>query len=535
MPGTRNLLATIAALACLLGGAGGAIAQCMLANPSFEIAGSSGATFGGWSQFGPVGRSTVAPHGSAAARVTGPNTGAWDVSGVWQRMDCAPGQRWAVSVVVSHAASLPLTGESRAIVNLEWRDADGNLISYESHTAADPSTPADRFAPYAFESGPAPAGTAAIHLLLGVLQGPADPAPQVTYDLATCVNLGPPTLESLQWNDFPSGRTVSFSGRTWRVKGPGYYGPGPNLFDHGVNSVWVDALDRLHLTIRKIGSSWYSTEVALDEPLGLGDYVFTTRGRLDLLDRNAVLGLFIWEYGPCYDTGYLWWNPYNEIDVEFSRWGYPTSPIGQFAAQPANWGGNALRFEAVFADSEVTSHAMRWLPDRVEYRSWRGGPDDESPASLIATWTYTGPHIPRPDIPRIHLNLWQLAAPTVTQEVVIQAVTFRPACPDGDCGALAAPAAAAGSPRLAPAVPNPFGSLTRFRFALESRGDVELSVFDTTGRRIRRLVSGMREAGEHAAEWNGRDEAGRRVPPGVYLFRLRTAGLTEARRVVVLD
>jgi flagellar hook assembly protein FlgD len=45
----------------------------------------------------------------------------------------------------------------------------------------------------------------------------------------------------------------------------------------------------------------------------------------------------------------------------------------------------------------------------------------------------------------------------------------------------------------------------------------------------------MREAGEHAAEWNGRDEAGRRVPPGVYLFRLRTAGLTEARRVVVLD
>jgi hypothetical protein len=518
----------------MLVAAGGARAQCLLMNPSFEVAGGGGFVFGGWNQFGAIARVTTAPHGRAAVRITGPNTGNWAVSGVWQALDSAPGERWAVSIVVSHLGAAPLAGGARAIVNVEWRDAGGNLLSYDSHEVATPSTPADTWTEASFQSAAAPAGTVTMRLVLGVLQGPGDPTPQVLYDLATCVKVTP-SLESYQWNDFPSGRTVSFSGRTWRVKGTGYYGPGPNLFDSSTSAVWVDAQGRLHLTIRKVGANWYSSEVALTEPLGYGDYVFTTRGRLDLLDRNTVFGLFLWEYGACYSYDYRWWNPYNEIDVEFSRWGNPASAFAQFVAQPADWAGNISRFSFALADSEVTSHAMRWLPDRVEFRSWRGGPDDERPANRIATWTYTGPHIPRPGIERVHLNLWQIAAPAVTQEVVLDAVTFRPACPGGNCGALAAPPLTAVAVRLSPAVPNPFATRTRLRFEVPARAEGEIAVFDPAGRRVRRLVSGVLDAGEHAAEWDGRDEAGRRVAPGVYLFHVRVGALVGSRRVVVLD
>jgi hypothetical protein len=439
-------------------------------------------------------------------------------------------------VCVSHPSASPLAGQAQAILNIEWRDAGGSLISFEFHSAADAATPTDVWRQYVVESQPAPAGTATIHFLLGALQGPTDPTPQVWFDEAVCVSLGPPTLESLQWVDFPGGRVVSFSGRDWRVKGPGYYGPGPNLFDNGGNAVWIDAVGRLHLAIHKIGSSWYSSEVALVEALGYGDYVFTTRGRVDELDANAVLGLFLWEYGPCWDESYLWWNAYNEFDIEFSRWGNPGNAYNaQFVAQPASWGGNVHRFHVALGDTETTSHAMRWMPHAVDGRSWRGGPDEESAGSLIASWTYTGPHIPRPEMPRVHLNLWQLSAPAVAQEVVFEAFTFRSACPTGDCGVVAATSGDGGPARLATAVPNPFRLETAIRFSVAEAGTVELAVFDVAGRRVRALVSGFQGTGEHAARWDGRDDAGRRVAPGVYFCRLRMQEITRSTRVIVLD
>ncbi len=525
-----TLRPALALVACVLAAVPPARAQCMLANPSFEL---SGSPFAGWSTFGTVAAVANAPHGARAARVTGPNSGTWNVSGLWQSLACTPGQRWDVSVLVAHPSSAPLTGGSAAIVNIEWRDAAGALLSYESHTAADASTPADTWRQVAFQSGAAPASTASIHFVLGVLQGPSDPTPQALFDVVSCVNAGPPTLETLQWNDFPTGRTVSFSGRSWRVKGTGYYGPGPNLFDGTSSGVWVDAVGRLHLAIHRIGGSWYSSEAALVDPLGYGDYVFTTRGPLDTLDPNAVLGLFLWQYGPCYDTAYLWWNPYDEIDVEFSRWGNPGAADAQFVVQPGGT-GNVHRFNATFADSEVTSHAMRWLPDRVEYRSWRGGPDAESPATRIASWTYTGALLPRPESPRVHVNLWQLAAPATAQEVVLDAFTFRSACSSGDCGVLAVGPEPGPGTTLRAAAPNPFADGTTLRYRVAAAGPVELAVFDLAGRRVRTLERATHGAGEYAARWDGTDASGRRVPPGVYLCRLLAPGAADAKRVVVL-
>ena len=41
---------------------------------------------------------------------------------------------------------------------------------------------------------------------------------------------------------------------------------------------------------------------------------------------------------------------------------------------------------------------------------------------MIHSWTYTGPHIPRPEQPRVHINLWQFDGPPASdQEVIIDA------------------------------------------------------------------------------------------------------------------
>jgi hypothetical protein len=500
-------------------------AQCILANPSFELPGSGGATFGGWNQFGSVGSSEDATHGFRAARVSGPNAGGWDVSGYWQRLDTAPGERWSASVHGWHSSANPLTGQCRAILNIEWRDAGGELIDYESHTVADASTPPDEIVDFSVESQPAPPGAVASHFLLGVLQSPTDPSPDVFYDQAT---FDPPTLDEMQWLDFPGGRTLDFSGRTWRLKGPGFYGPGPNLFCDTANCTWVDGDGRLHVTVQNISGSWYSTEVTLEEPLGYGDYIFTTLGRLDTLHPNIVLGLFIWQYGPCFEPENGWWNPYNEIDVEFSRWGVPGNDVGQFVAQPYDFPGNISRFDATFSDGELTSHAFRWLSDRVEYRSWRGGPDDESQGSLIHTWTYTGPHIPRPEQPRVHIDLWQFENPPASdQEVILDAFTFVP-----DMAADVPPASLV-TESFPTVGPNPLHSRTTIRYDMRTEGDAEIVVYDVSGRLVRTLLRGLVKAGYHEVIWDGRDDSGNPVASGVYLYRMRAGDQAETRRMIL--
>jgi PA domain-containing protein len=87
---------------------------------------------------------------------------------------------------------------------------------------------------------------------------------------------------------------------------------------------------------------------------------------------------------------------------------------------------------------------------------------------------------------------------------------------------------------LPPNTPNPFAATTLLRFELEHEGLAELAVFDMSGRRIRQVARGWFGAGPHALAWDGRDDAGRRVKPGVYLHRLRSAGFTASRRMVLV-
>jgi len=531
---TPTILLTFLALASALPGQSSG--QCILANPSFEIEGSGGNIFGGWEQFGLVGSVTEATHGGKAARASGPDSGTWEVSGFWQQLDCDEGEQWAITGHVMHPSENPLTGQCNALVNVEWRNAGGELIDYDTFSVADASSPPDEYIDFSLISTPAPTGTVAARLLLGVLQSPSDPPPDAYFDQATFYSTTPPTIDDMQWNDFPGGRSVEFADRTWLVKGPGWFGPGPSNYCHLPSCVWVDDDQRLHLTIKFLNSTWNSTEVVLEDALGFGDYIFTTRGAIDQLDVHAVLGLFLWQYGPCYDAAYLWWNPFNEIDIEISRWGNPGNDVGQFVAQPWDWPGNVSRYDANFIAEELSSHAFNWLPDRVEFRSWRGGPLDESTENMIHEWTYTGPHIPRPEQPRVHMNLWQFASPPATdQEVVMDDFTFIPAeeptdVEDPSDGSV--PPMRAG--RLYPAVPNPFNPSTSIRYFLPQDGIAKVSIYEVSGALVKTLVDEVQGTGEHEITWNGRDGEGALMSSGIYLCTLQFGDGRTTQRLALI-
>ena len=89
--------------------------------------------------------------------------------------------------------------------------------------------------------------------------------------------------------------------------------------------------------------------------------------------------------------------------------------------------------------------------------------------------------------------------------------------------------------RLAAPRPNPFAGDASLAFTLAADGEATLAVFDLRGARVRTLASGRQAAGEHAVHWDGRDEGGRAVAPGVYLVRLDAGATHDVAKLVRME
>ncbi len=73
-------------------------------------------------------------------------------------------------------------------------------------------------------------------------------------------------------------------------------------------------------------------------------------------------------------------------------------------------------------------------------------------------------------------------------------------------------------------VPNPFNAETMIGYHVFRAAQIELHIYDIAGQRVRVLREGVRAAGGYRARWDSRDDDGRRVSSGVYLYRIVTPG-----------
>jgi len=87
---------------------------------------------------------------------------------------------------------------------------------------------------------------------------------------------------------------------------------------------------------------------------------------------------------------------------------------------------------------------------------------------------------------------------------------------------------------LAQNEPNPFNPVTRIAYSIGRAGPASLRVYDLHGRFVATLLDADAKTGPGSVLWNGLDHLGRRVPSGVYVYRLRSADGELARKMVVL-
>ncbi len=191
-------------------------------------------------------------------------------------------------------------------------------------------------------------------------------------------------------------RVISFSGFEWVVSDSegNQVGPGPNYFSDSEENVWVDDEGRLHLRITYTDSRWNCARVELAERTGYGKYIFYVSSRPDSLDRQVVWGLYTYK------------NDTEEIDIEFSRWGFENNQEAQYAIQPSHRTGNKARFRMNREGSHST-HLFEWTKKWIDFASYIGHtryPVNET--EIIARWRYYGNDIPPDSDEKLKMNLW---------------------------------------------------------------------------------------------------------------------------------
>jgi flagellar hook assembly protein FlgD len=88
--------------------------------------------------------------------------------------------------------------------------------------------------------------------------------------------------------------------------------------------------------------------------------------------------------------------------------------------------------------------------------------------------------------------------------------------------------------QLKPSFPNPFSQTTRIPFDLGQTQPVRVAIYSITGQLIASLAHREMSAGSHEITWDGRDDSGRVVPPGVYFCRIETGLRIETSRIVIV-
>ena len=150
-----------------------------------------------------------------------------------------------------------------------------------------------------------------------------------------------------------------------------------------------------------------------------------------------------------------------------------------------------------------------------------------------------------PWLDRLHVTISPTATPGADMPLTLSVLTFNEGSPAGTVvsGVLhvrttvdVTPGRGAGL-ALHPVVPNPVVSEARIAFSIPgdaAAGDrVRLTIFGLDGRRVRTLVDGS-TAGPGSARWDARDDAGRPLPPGVYLCRLEWRGQHVERKLALV-
>ncbi len=76
--------------------------------------------------------------------------------------------------------------------------------------------------------------------------------------------------------------------------------------------------------------------------------------------------------------------------------------------------------------------------------------------------------------------------------------------------------------------------VTTIYYRLAAAGNVDLTIYNLLGQKVRTLTNQRRPADYHRVSWNGKNETGETVGAGLYIYRLQTDSFVWSRRLILI-
>ena len=82
--------------------------------------------------------------------------------------------------------------------------------------------------------------------------------------------------------------------------------------------------------------------------------------------------------------------------------------------------------------------------------------------------------------------------------------------------------------------PNPFNPSTKISFSINDKSNINLTIYNIKGQKIKEVANNVFDKGNHFIIWNGNDENNKAMSSGVYLYKLNVNGKTESIKKCIL-
>jgi len=82
--------------------------------------------------------------------------------------------------------------------------------------------------------------------------------------------------------------------------------------------------------------------------------------------------------------------------------------------------------------------------------------------------------------------------------------------------------------------PNPFNPTTTIYYSLEKSENVNLTVYNMLGQKVRTLVDHKINSGKYSAEWDGKDDLGRQMASGVYFYAMQAGSFSKTMKMLMM-
>ena len=82
--------------------------------------------------------------------------------------------------------------------------------------------------------------------------------------------------------------------------------------------------------------------------------------------------------------------------------------------------------------------------------------------------------------------------------------------------------------------PNPFNPSTTIEYSVAEMSDVNISVYDASGRLVKNLVSSQHVPENYQVSWNGTNESGTSVAAGMYFYKINAGSFVETKKMLLI-